>query len=549
MSLEQFEEYFKKQDQLQQLQQQQDANKTENSPLNIESQKIALALSKKNIEISFLKRQLQEKLQYIAAIQSELFALKKFYSDSSKLKQQLDRSIEKGEQQEKEIENLKQKIIDQHKEFTEEKRIEEKKHLTEISKLKVTIDSYIQKTLRSNMNELDNEKLNIQLDQLKTKYDFLTKKSEQDIIHKDIQNKIKFSKLKDKMIENINNTKEEVTELNMKYMDVSTKLTLLQNHQLLVQLDYQSQQLDESTKKIEYLEKKIFDLNKDLEVHKEVEIAFAEKNKKLKEELKKYKKKENKEIKLSEENTPNNNNINKSIGDSNNQQSSNISAISNNTNINKLNNNNDFTRILNLEKKIIILEKKLESKKKEYNDLKTKNEHIENMVKNQEQKYSGLYHFLEDSLNNFFVDENILNKKEIYISNESLKKFEFNNLNKQEKYSILIILMKYLMPLIYGEQEALNSNFTDNCKIRYHFPKENRLIINDRFKKIIQKKQILKNSSSDNIHKGTNILKGRNSYDTLPSILRGSSFRKFNTKLPTTGSAISSTTVNFSSKN
>ena len=445
MSLEQFEEFFKQQEQLQQLQQQEEAKKTENSPFNIESQKIALALSKKNIEISFLKRQLQEKLQYIAAIQSELFALKKFYSDSSKLKQQLDRSIEKSEQQEKEIENLKQKIIDQHKEFTEEKRIEEKKHLNEISKLKVTIDSYVQKTLRANMNELDNEKLNIQLDQLTKKYNFLSKKSEQDIIHKEIQNKIKFSKLKDKMIENINNTKEEVTELNMRYMGVSTKLTLLQNHQLLVQLDYQSQQLDESTKKIEYLEKKIFDLNKDLEVHKEVEIAFAEKNKKLTEELKKYKKKENKEIKLSEENTPNNN-INKSIGDSNNQQSSNISLISNNSNINKLNNNNDFTRILSLEKKIIILEKKLESKKKEYNNLKEKNEHIENMVKNQEQKYSGLYHFLEDCLNNFFADENILKKKEIYINNESLRKFEFNNLTKQEKYSILIILMKYLMP-------------------------------------------------------------------------------------------------------
>ena len=552
MSLEQFEEFFRQQDQLQQLQQQQqeEANKTETSPLNIESQKIALALSKKNIEISFLKRQLQEKMQYIAAIQSELFALKKFYSDSSRLKQQLDRSIEKSEQQEKEIENLKQKIIDQHKEFTEEKRIEEKKHLTEISKLKVTIDSYIQKTLRSNMNELDNEKLNIQLDQLNKKYNFLTKKSEQDSIHQEIQNKIRFSKLKDKMIENINNTKEEVTELNMKYMDVSTKLTLLQNHQLLVQLDYQSQQLDESTKKIEYLEKKIFDLNKDIEVHKEVEIAFAEKNKKLKEELKKYKKKENKEIKLSEENTPNNNNnINKSIENSNNQQSSNISIISNNSNINKLNNNNDFTRILSLEKKIIILEKKLESKKKEYNDLKEKNEHIENMVKNQEQKYSGLYHFLEECLNNFFVDDNILKKKEIYINNESLRKFEFNNLTKQEKYSVLIILMKYLMPLIYGEQEVINSNYADNCKIKYHFPKENRLVINDRFRKIIQKKQVLKNSSSDNIHRATNIFKGRNSYDTLPSILRGSSFRKINTKMPTTGSAISSTTVNFSSKN
>ena len=149
----------------------------------------SLSLSKKNIEISFLKRQLSEKIQYIAAIQSELFALKKFYSDSSKLKQQLDRSIEKNEQQEKEIENLKQKIIDQYKDFSEEKIIEEKKHLTEISQLKVTIDSYIQKTLRANMNELDNEKLNIQLNQLNKEYNYLLKKAEQDLIHKIIKYK------------------------------------------------------------------------------------------------------------------------------------------------------------------------------------------------------------------------------------------------------------------------------------------------------------------------------------------------------------------------
>jgi hypothetical protein len=284
-------------DPFQELLKQNEPTKTENIPINVESQKIALALSKKNIEISFLKRQLSEKLQYIASIQSELFALKKFYSDSSKLKQQLDRSIEKNEQQEKEIENLKQKIIDQHKEFTEEKRIIEKNHLSEISKLKVTIDSYIQKTLRANMNELDNEKLNLQLDHLKKQHNSLLKRSEQDLVQKDIQNKIKISKLKDKMLENINMTKEEVTELNMQYLDVSTKLTLLQNHQLLVQLDYQSQQLDESTKKIELLEKKIFDLNKDLEIHKQVEVTFAEKNKKLKEELKKYIKKDNKENK------------------------------------------------------------------------------------------------------------------------------------------------------------------------------------------------------------------------------------------------------------
>ena len=39
-----------------------------------------------------------------------------------------------------------------------------------------------------------------------------------------------------------------------------------------------------------------------MEIHKQVEIDLAEKNKKLQEELKKYKNEENKEINISEEN-------------------------------------------------------------------------------------------------------------------------------------------------------------------------------------------------------------------------------------------------------
>ena len=408
------------------------------------------------------------------------------------------------------------------------------------------------------MNELDNEKLNIQLGQLKRTNDILSKKSEQDIIHKEIQNKIKFSRFKEKMIDNINNTRKEVTELNMEYMDVSTKLTMLQNHQLLVQLDYQSQQLEENKIKISMLEKKIFDLDRDLEVHKEVEIAFAEKTKKLIDELKKYKNKDNKDnkenqdIKISEENITNNNNINnnKSIGDSNNQQSSNISLLSSNiTNNNKII-NNDYQRIINLEKKVINLEKKLEEKKKEYNDLKEKYEDLENILKTQERKYSGLYHFLEESLNNFFLDENILNNKEIYINNESLKKFQFLNLTKQEKYTTLIILMKYLMPLVYGEQDInnnINNSYTENYKMKYFIPKSNTLIINDKFRNIIKKKQRSRNTSNDNIK--ISLFKGRNSSDTLPSIIRSSSLKKYITKSPTTGSAISSSSVNITSKN
>ena len=389
------------------------------------------------------------------------------------------------------------------------------------------------------MTELDNEKLNIQLGELKKTNDILSKKSEQDIIHKEIQNQIKISRFKEKMIDNINNTRKEVAELDMKYMDISTKLTMLQNHQLLLQLDYQSQKLEENKIKIQMLEKKINDLNKDLEVHKEVEVAFAEKIKKL-----------IKDRKISEENIANNN---KGIGESNNIQSSNISSLSSNiTNNNKMN-NNDYQRIINLEKELTI-------KKKEFNELKEKYEDLENKFKTQNKKYSGLYHFLEDSLNNFFLDENLLNNKEIYINNESLKKFQFLNLTNQEKCTILIILMKYLMPLVYGEQDMnnnkntnrnsiINSNFNINInnninnsysenKINFFTPKANKLIIINKFRRINLKKTISRNTSNDNIK--MSLFKGKYTSDTLPSIIRSSSVKKYTAKSPTNSSAISS---------
>jgi hypothetical protein len=518
------------------------------SSLTVENQNFARTLSKKNAEISILKKRIKENLQYNAQMQSELFTLKKFYSDSSKLRRELDVANEKNQQLEFEIENLNKKILDQHKNFSDTQRIMEKKHLTEISKLKVTIDSYIQKTLRSNMNELDNEKLTMQVKELKKENKDIIDKTKQQIIQKEIQNKLKFTKLKDKMLENINETKEEVTELNMKYMDISTKLTLLQNHQLLVQLDYQTQQLEESTKKNEIYKKKIADLTKDIELHKEVEVSFAEKNKKLARELMKYKKEggddnnyNSKELKDSEVNSVQGNNS--SIN--NPQQIPKVflytnNSFNNNNKYGKENTSPEYTRILALEKKVLNLEKKLEQKKREYNDLKEKNEHIENMLKNKDRKYSGLYNFLEESLNNFFNDEQIINNRDIYINTEALKRFEFSQLSKEQKYSTLIVLMKYLIPLIYNEKEVLKpyNNNLDKFNVQYHIPKENTLIINDKFRKFLNIRQRNKNSamSSDNIRKINNL---KNNSENLPSISRGVSFIKNNAKLPTSSSILS----------
>ena len=285
--------------------------------------------------------------------------------------------------------------------------------------------------------------------------------------------------------------------------------------------------------------KKIFDLMKDIELHKEVEISFAEKNKKLTKELMKYK-----EITISEGNAVPINNS-KIIENSWNQASSNISILTNNS-INNANKISDYSRILSLEKKVLNLEKKLELKKKEYIDLKEKNEHIENMLKNKDRKYSGLYNFLEESLNNFFNDENIKNNKDIYINSEMLKKFEFNELTKEQQYSTLIILMKYLIPLITNEKEVLkpySGNLMEKYNIHYRMPKENTYLkINDKFRNFlnIRKRNKISSSSSGNVHKTNMIINNKEkASESLPSISRDFSNRKINNKSKTLSSGLS----------
>ena len=168
----------------------------------------------------------------------------------------------------------------------DKKNEEEKKRLehvyqSQINHLRVTMDAYIEKVKLTNQLLIDKEKLENDLEEANNKNKEIISKNKEALTTLQIKNGIKFTNLKNKMTENIIKTKNKVTELNLQYMDVSSKLTLLQNHQLLIQLEYQTQQIDDLKEKNKTLEKTIYDLSKEMEIHKEVEISLAEKNKNL----------------------------------------------------------------------------------------------------------------------------------------------------------------------------------------------------------------------------------------------------------------------------
>ena len=483
-----------------------DANAKADVPIDfqVESKNLQYTITLKDQEIDLLQKENQHKKDYILKLEEEIQKLKKDYIKAYELENTIKKDHAKIEKQEKEIENLHNQMEVQKKKNEDEKKQMEQNFQDEIQQLKVVIESSRQKVDMANQLSSENQELQKEVENLKTDNKNIIAKHIAENKQKQVKNEIKFSNLKKKMKEKIDQIQAKETELNVQYMDVSTKLTLLQNHQLLIQLEYQSQQLDEITAKKEELEKRVFELTKDIEIHKEVEISLAEKNKKLKSENNKLKNDNNNLINNSNFNSsvnpnnkktsiPKNKNLKINITDdekiSENNQNfntnsyNNLSTVENNStsmmNSNNINNNissrtnlfnnNAYTRMMNLEKKVLNLEKKLMASKKEYNSIKDRNEYVEKILKNYEKKYSGLFNFFQDCLEQFFNDEELVNNQEIYVNIDSIRKCDFSNLNREEKYTTLIIIMKYLMPLMDSSNVLKQSqNNVNNVNVKYY---------------------------------------------------------------------------------
>jgi hypothetical protein len=123
--------------------------------------------------------------------------------------------------------------------------------------------------------------------------------------------------------------------------------------------------------------------------------------------------------------------------------------------------NNSMTNIIS---KPTVIEKRLLNYQKEIKEKNLKNENvllINSKLKNRlhlyYNKFNGLFFFLEECLQKFFRDQSLLENKHFILKMDDIKKFKFDELNDEEKYAVLVLLMKHLMPLI-----TLNFNNKDN---------------------------------------------------------------------------------------
>ena len=460
----------------------------------------------------------------IIYLSNEIINLTKEISDLKSLlssKKDFENKIKESEIYIKDLEKRNKKIEMESKE-KERKLNQQINNIIserENQKLKIEQDNIVYKQKMSVINfiEMENKIFKNEIKELKEKQEQYKKKTEEDFKKMEFGNVIKYSNLKKKMLQCLMEAKEDISKLKIEYLNINGKLAILQNYRLINKLECQSDQNENLLEENKELKKYIFELEKELYIHKKVEIKLATKIKNLKKDFNSNSISENilvnspndinhdkfsysstsspmsrtaninianakheklRQLMLKQNNNNNINNINISRNRNNIYSSNNL--FYNNSKDSEFNNNDNISYSINdINGNLSILDKKNKSKlsignrynifdkimkdKKEENEkLKLMNENLRQKIYIYEKKYNGLFSFLEESLDKFFLEVKKKLKKEegrtVYIDIEKIKRFDFSIFDDIEKYNLLILLMNYLLPLI-------TINFRSNCNL------------------------------------------------------------------------------------
>jgi len=405
----------------------------------------------------------------------------------------------------------------------------------EIHQMKIKLDlvtdleSIIEKQ-KEGLAKLANEKNNI--------------KSEMkgELQNQELKANLKFDELKNQMRDKISEAQKNMKNFNVENMEVTTKVVLLQNQQLLSENAYHTDNISQLVKKNDKLEKKNYLLLKDIELHKDTELHLGEKIKKLLEKLKiveennssanlvtglrknsmgTHKTDKTSSVKNFESANLNNlNNLNSpySMYSPNNIYNINSNIHSSKANNISINNNiKEFNIINSFEAKIKKLEAELLKKQEDLTMLKLNYDYINDKFTAYEKKFSGIFRMFEAAIKKLIEDNGENEFKELNINLDLLKEGNFDKFSSQQKFSLLVALMKHIIPLI-NPQELQLSEFVklnlNHKQIKYHEKVKN-MFNESMFKKV----GIVTETPNGLTGSGLNGIKSSGSYlDKLPLI-------------------------------
>ena len=413
---------------------------------------------------------IQKQSNQINKIQIELMNQNQENRELKGFRKQCFNLEEQMKEIDKEMQKLNKEKLDIMKKRDEnnslfKRKIAELENLIEYEKLEHEKNTalYNQKMSVYNQLLMENEIYSEEVKKLKKDIEIFEKNKKEEFQKLKMENLIKFDRVKKKMFNTIKQTNDIANKLNNEYMDTSNQLSILQNKQLKLHIDYQKHKIDDLTKTNDELMEKIKNLEKDIDMHKLVE----------KDLLLKYKEKVG-EIETSEEKTKTRyrtfyfkkrkdmayyQKLKKELK----IHSESKDKLKKNNTIDTpdFKKSNSFINIISkpspLEKRLINYQKQINQKKFENENILLMNSKLKNRLHLYYNKFNGLFFFLEECIQNFFRDESLLENKHFLVKMDDIKKFKFDELNKEEKYSILVLLMKHLMPLI-----TLNFNNKDN---------------------------------------------------------------------------------------
>ena len=362
-----------------------------------------------------------------------------------------------------------------------------------------------QKMGKVNELEMENKVYREELNDLKEKNKELEEKTYNKMKELEVNNLLKFKRIKNKIINDLKGAKEKFFEISLKHMDVKSQLIYLQNNEILKEVDEQNKGVKKLIDENKKLKTKILYLEGQKETNENIQLELANKlndknkknnnsldtnlfNKKIKNKNKRYfNLKKNFLIKntekflnslifsekgveshgISKDNksiTNKKNNISLKNIDSNmkiklikkNKNKSENNTLSK-TEYNSINfKSESLTKDLIEDSPHLKYKQIINRKNYEIENLHLKLDRLKNKISFFINKYKKLYDFLEECLNNFF--DEIKGEKYFNIDYEELIKFDFSKLKEKEKYSVLILLMNRLIPLI-------TFNFDSNCNL------------------------------------------------------------------------------------
>lgn len=333
------------------------------------------------------------------------------------------------------ITSLEEEKVLLEKSKTNALRETELKYFKEVTYLKNQQENNLQKIETANVIVKLNDKQYARILELEKEIENITNHENQVAKESEIRHENQFTNLKKKMMDHIKTAQKNMAQSNLDNLDLNTKLSKLTTNQLLIELEEQSVQIEELLKAKEKYEKEIFSLKTDLNTHKRVEQLLQEKNKRYLDIVK------NCDKKLSKETNDNANEKN---------------VISE-----KINKN---------------YEKLYKKQNKEYQTMKEAYSNLKEKEANYETKFKNIINLYKMAIDDLVNDQEFKNTKDVYVNIDEIKKGNFDSFSKQEKYSILVYLLKNILPLVNTEEDedinALKEQFEKveiNNKTRTNF--------------------------------------------------------------------------------